>query len=332
MSTKHRRSNLATTAGIILTAALALTACGSDESEDNDDTAGSGEAPDVEISYDISGDTEEVQIDGELELDQPTAWVMNEGDGDPVADGDLVELSTASVDVESQEVRAHDFDAGGSAMPVNDQLASQFPQVHEALTDVPLGSDIAFYMPADSLGEGFPAQLDIMHVDGVVPNQATGEPTDPANLDDRLPEVTLDEDTQAPAIETPEGDPPEELVVDVLKQGDGAEVQENSSVTVQYRGISWSSGEEFDSSWGEDNTGQPITFGLDQVISGWQEGMTGHNVGSQIMISIPPDQAYGEAGTDGIEPNETLVFVVDIVHSADPLAADESEPAEEPTE
>src|SRR5699024_1761891 len=157
---------------------------------------------------------------------------------------------------------------------------------------------------------------------------ATGKPTDPQGLDDRLPEVTLDEETQAPSIDTPEGNPPEELVVDVLKEGNGPEVQEDSSVTVQYRGISWSDGQEFDASWGEDNSGQPITFGLDQVISGWQEGMTGHNVGSQLVISIPPEKAYGEDGTDGIDPNETLVFVVDILHSADPIPAEDSEDTE----
>lgn len=327
MSTKYSHSKLATTAGIILTAALALTACGSDDNEGNQDN-GAVEDPDVEISYDISEETEEVEIDGELELDQPTAWVISEGDGEPVEEGSFVELLTASVDVESQEVRAHDFNAGGSPMPVDEQLASQFPQVHDALTDIPLGSDIAFYMPAGSLGEGFPAQLDIMHVQEIIPNHATGKPTDPQGLDDRLPEVTLDEETQAPSIETPEGNPPEELVVDVLKEGNGPEVQEDSSVTVQYRGISWSDGQEFDASWGEDNSGQPITFGLDQVISGWQEGMTGHNVGSQLVISIPPEKAYGEDGTDGIDPNETLVFVVDILHSADPIPAEDSEETE----
>lgn len=328
MSTIYSRSKLATTAGIVLTAALTLTACGSDDGEANDDNAASAEAPDVEISYDISEDTEEVAIDGELELEEPAAWVISEGDGEPVEDGDLMHVLTANVDVENETIRAQDFNAGGTTTPLSEELASQFPQVHDAFSGVPLGSDVAFYMPADSLQEGYPAQLDIMHVESVVPNHATGEATDPNQLDDRLPEVTLDDETQAPSIDAPEGSPPEELVVDELKEGNGREVQENSNVTVQYRGISWSNGEEFDSSWGSDNTGQPINFGLDQVISGWQEGMAGHNVGSQLILSIPPEQAYGEEGTQGIEPDETLIFVVDILHSSDPITGDDSAQAE----
>lgn len=327
MSTKYSRSKLATTAGILLTAALALTACGSDDGEGTDDAAGPVEDPDVEISYDISEDTEEVEIDGEIELDQPAAWVINEGDGEPVEEGDLMQILTANVDPENQEVRAHDFEAGGTITPLDELLGSQFPQVHDVFSGVPLGSDVAFFMPANTLHEGYPAQLDIMHVEGVVPNHATGEEVDSDQLDDRLPEVSLDEN-QAPSIATPEGNPPEELLVDVLKQGDGREVQADSNVTVQYRGVSWSNGEEFDSSWGGENTGQPISYGLNQVISGWQEGMTGHNVGSQLLMSIPPELAYGEAGTEGIEPNETLVFVVDIVHSADPIAGDNPEQSE----
>lgn len=327
MSTQYSRSKLATTAGIIVTAALALTACGSDDNEDNQDN-GAVENPDVNISYDISDETEEVEIDGELELDQPTAWVINEGDGEPVEENDLIQILTANVDIDSQEVLSHDFDLGGSTLQLNDEFASTNPQAHEAITGAPLGSDVAFYLPADSLGQGTPAYLNIIALEDVVPTHATGDPVDESELDNSLPSVTIDEDTQAPTIETPEGDPSEDLVVDVLKQGDGPEVQAESYVTIHYRGVAWSDGEEFDSSWGENNTGTPAQFELQQLISGWQEGLEGQNVGSQVIMSVPPEKAYGEEGTDGIEPNETLVFVVDILHSADPMPAENPEEAE----
>lgn len=325
MSTKYSHSKLATTAGIILTAALALTACGSDD-EGNQDN-GAVEDPDVEISYDISEETEEVEIDGELELDQPTAWVISEGDGEPVEEDDLIQILTANVDIDSQEVLSHDFDLGGSTLQLNDEFASTNPQAHEAITGAPLGSDIAFYLPADSLGEGTPAYLNIIALEDVVPTHATGDPVDESELNDSLPSVTLDEESQAPSIDAPEGDPSEDLVVDVLKQGDGPEVQAESYVTIHYRGIGWSDGEEFDSSWGEDNTGAPAQFELQQLISGWQEGLEGQKVGSQVIMSIPPDQAYGDS--EGHElADETLVFVVDILHSADPMPAEDSEETE----
>lgn len=314
MSTTHHRAKFASIAGVIVTAAFAFTACGAD---DDAATPEAPEAPDVEISYEITEDTETVEIDGELELEQPTAWVIEEGDGEPIEADTILHILSASVDVENEEVRAHDFDLGGSTLPVSDELAGQFPQVHDIMVGAPLNSDIAFYMPADSLGEGTPAQMDIMHLEDVVPAHATGDEVDDADIDDRLPDVTLDEETQAPVIDTPEGDPPEELVVDTLKQGDGPEVVENAFVTIQYRGIGWSDGEEFDSSWGEDDTGGPVEFELSQLISGWQEGLEGQQVGSQVMMSIPPEQAYGDE--DHELQDETLVFVVDIVHSADPV-------------
>lgn len=326
MSTKYSRSKLATTAGIVLTAALALTACGSDE-EENQGAADQVEEPDVEISYDISEDAEEVEIAGELELNQPAAWVMNEGDGEPVEEGDLMQILTANVDVDSQEVLSHDFDLGGSTLQLNEEFASTNPQAYEAMTGAPIGSDIAFYLPADTLGEGTPAYLNIISLEDVVPTYATGEESDDAQLHEALPTVSLEDDTKAPTIETPEGTPPEDLTVDVLKQGDGPEVQAESYVTIHYRGISWSDGEEFDSSWGEDNTGAPAQFELQQLISGWQEGLEGQKVGSQVLMSVPPEQAYGES--EGHElADETLVFVVDILHSADPMPAEDPEATE----
>ncbi|WP_022870780.1 FKBP-type peptidyl-prolyl cis-trans isomerase [Yaniella halotolerans] len=327
MSTKYSRPKLATTAGILLTAALALPACASDDGEDTEDNAGQVEDPDVEISYEISEDTEEVEIDGELELDQPAAWVINEGDGEPVEEGDLMQILTANIDMNNQEVQSHDFDLGGSTLQLSDEFASTNPQAYEAMTGAPLGSDIAFYLPADTLGEGTPAYLNIIALEDTVPMHATGEEVDAAELDDSLPSVSLDEETQAPSIETPEGTPPEDLVVDVLKQGDGPEVQAESYVTIHYRGVSWSDGEEFDSSWGEENTGAPAQFELQQLISGWQQGLEGQKVGSQVIMSVPPQLAYGEQ-EDHELADETLVFVVDILHSADPMPAENPEATE----
>lgn len=114
-----------------------------------------------------------------------------------------------------------------------------------------------------------------------------------------------------PAIEVPQGDPPAELEVTDLVEGDGDEVAQGASVTAHYLGVSWSTGEEFDSSW---NGGEPATFPLDGVIQGWGEGLPGMRVGGRRLLVIPPDLAYGDASpTPAIGPGETLVFVVDMV-------------------
>ncbi len=116
-----------------------------------------------------------------------------------------------------------------------------------------------------------------------------------------------------PDVEVPGGPPPKQLEVEDITEGDGAEAQEGDSVTVEYVGVSYSTGKEFDSSW---ERAEPFTFTLGggQVIKGWDEGIVGMKVGGRRQLIIPPDLAYGKQGAPpDIGPNETLVFVVDLV-------------------
>ena len=118
---------------------------------------------------------------------------------------------------------------------------------------------------------------------------------------------------EKPEIAKPKGDPPKRLVKKDLKKGKGAAAKSGDTLTVHYVGVSWSTGEEFDASW---NGGEPFTFQLGQgaVIPGWDEGLVGMRAGGQRRLEIPPDMAYGAEGSPpSIGPNETLVFVVDLV-------------------
>lgn len=74
--------------------------------------------------------------------------------------------------------------------------------------------------------------------------------------------------------------------------------------------MAWSSGKVVESSW---DGGAPATFSLSGVIKGWQEGIPGMKVGGRRLLLIPPDLGYGVAGAGPIGPNETLIFVVDVV-------------------
>jgi peptidylprolyl isomerase len=107
-------------------------------------------------------------------------------------------------------------------------------------------------------------------------------------------------------------EPPGELVSHDLVTGDGQEIQAGDTANVQYVGVSWSTGREFDSSW--DRGAQPFRFpvGAGRVIAGWDDGVTGMRAGGRRMLVIPPHLGYGERGAEGvIAPGETLVFVVD---------------------
>ena len=122
----------------------------------------------------------------------------------------------------------------------------------------------------------------------------------------------MDTDTK-PEITVPDGPPPTHLVLDDLVVGDGPEAAAGMMVTVDYAGVSWSTGDEFDASWNRNDT-FAFDLGAGQVIGGWDQGVQGMRVGGRRRITIPPDLGYGAAGAGGvIGPDETLVFVVDLV-------------------
>jgi peptidylprolyl isomerase len=130
---------------------------------------------------------------------------------------------------------------------------------------------------------------------------ATPEPVDPE----------LEDTSKKPEVTVPTGDPPVDLQITDIVEGDGAEAEQGDTVSVQYVGVSYSTGEEFDSSWER----EPFTFqlGSGSVIPGWEQGVVGMKVGGRRQLVIPPDLAYGEQGQPPIAPNETLVFVVDLL-------------------
>ena len=116
-----------------------------------------------------------------------------------------------------------------------------------------------------------------------------------------------------PSVEIPGGDAPSELQVEDLTVGDGPEASAGQHVHVHYVGVSWSTGEQFDASWDRGSTFD-FNLGAGQVISGWDQGVQGMKVGGRRRLTIPPHLAYGSRGAGGvIGPDETLVFVVDLV-------------------
>lgn len=116
-----------------------------------------------------------------------------------------------------------------------------------------------------------------------------------------------------PEVEVPEGEPPEELQVEDIVEGDGAAAAEGDALAVQYVGVTYATGEEFDSSW---ERGESFLFqlGAGMVIEGWDEGLEGMRVGGRRQLVIPSELAYGSSGSPpAIGPDETLVFVIDLV-------------------
>jgi peptidylprolyl isomerase len=116
-----------------------------------------------------------------------------------------------------------------------------------------------------------------------------------------------------PEIDFPGGEPPADLEIKDIWEGDGPAAKAGDTVSVHYVGVAFSTGEEFDASW---NRGTPLRFqlGVGQVIPGWDRGVQGMKVGGRRQLTIPAHLAYGDRGAgNAIKPGETLIFVCDLV-------------------
>jgi peptidylprolyl isomerase len=116
-----------------------------------------------------------------------------------------------------------------------------------------------------------------------------------------------------PKVTVPSGAPPQQLETEDLEEGSGAEAKAGDKVTVQYVGVNYKNGKQFDSSW---SRSEPFgfTLGGGEVIPGWDQGVEGMKVGGRRQLIVPPELGYGESGyPPAIPPNETLVFVIDLL-------------------
>jgi peptidylprolyl isomerase len=127
------------------------------------------------------------------------------------------------------------------------------------------------------------------------------------------PDDALKDTTTKPVIPKPTGSPPRKLVKEDIVKGKGPGAKPGDTVTVNYVGMNFSNGVEFDSSW-DSGAPFPVQLGTGSVIAGWDKGLVGVKKGGRRKLTIPPEMGYGAEGyPPDIPPNETLVFVIDVV-------------------
>jgi peptidylprolyl isomerase len=120
--------------------------------------------------------------------------------------------------------------------------------------------------------------------------------------------------SEKPEVPASDESAPDELVIDDVVEGDGAEAVEGSTADVKYVGAFYESGEEFDSSWSvspEETIAVPLGGG--RVIPGFEQGIEGMKEGGRRTVTIPSDLGYGAEGQGPIPGGATLVFVLDLV-------------------
>jgi len=242
----------------------------------------------------------------------PTFRLLQDGDGPALEVGQRVAANAVTWRGDTGEQLYSTWETGSTES--FSFGAPEYGILSDGLVGAHVGARLLIANPSSFAGEPITVVSVFDIVDSfTVPTRAEGVQLEtPETLAAAgLPVVTL-ADNGAPSIEIPEGyEPPTELVAKTLIEGDGPVVQPNSFLTVHYTG--WLlNGTVFDSSW---NRNASADFPLQSVIPGWREGLAGQHVGSQVLLVIPPDLAYGSDDLEAIPANSTLVFVVDILNA-----------------
>ncbi|WP_298806482.1 FKBP-type peptidyl-prolyl cis-trans isomerase [uncultured Pseudokineococcus sp.] len=311
---RHPRTLTARAALAVALPALLVAGCGDDAAPAPDDDALSR----VEVVGDDAAP--ELEVDTPVTIASTTTEVVDEGDGRVVEEGDLVALDVLAVDGGGGDVLQTTFGTEqrlvlqadptttvqGLVSGVVDQTVGSRVLVGVSPSD--FGAD-APGAPTPTAGNGSVLLLvDILDASPVLDGPEGAEQPAPEGL----PAVTEGEDGEL-SVATPEGDPPADLRVETLVEGEGDPVEAGDTVVVDYTGVLWSDGSVFDSSRGADRPPFSFTLGQGAVIPAWDEGLAGVPVGSRVMVVAPPDQAYGDQETGSIPPGSTLVFVVDVL-------------------
>lgn len=244
--------------------------------------------------------------------------VVKKGDGRIADAGAVVTFSYVAFNGSTgDQVDAVGYEGAEFTQATVDEVALM-PGLAKALLCASTGARIAAVIPpVDAFAEAGNEQFGIGPSDSIVfvidvvavaGDRADGEPLPPV---EGMPEVELRE-TGEPMIDIPDAAPPAELTVALLKEGDGAIVGQGETVTIEYTGVIWESGEPFDSSWLRDDLVQLPTT---EFVEGFGAALVGQSVGSQVEVVIPPDRGYGVEGNPagGILGTDTLVFVIDIL-------------------
>lgn len=310
---------------LLLAPILVLAACGDDAepaAEDAEeravDPADESALEEVEVEPGGEGEAPTLTFEQPFSVSTTVRRVLEAGSGEAAADGSTVVFDFVFVNGRDGSEVSSSY---GIEPPTVTVDANLLAGVRIALMGAQAGEQaLAAIAPSDGFaGQGDDEETGVREDDTLLlfidvlevrtPLQrAEGEPVAPV---EGLPTVELADDGQ-PTITVPTGEPPAELVVQPLIEGTGPVVEAGQQLTVHYTGVLWDGGEQFDSSW---DRGSPATFpiGTGGVIDGWDEGLVGRTIGSQVLLVIPPDKAYGDTGQGTIPGGATLVFVVDIL-------------------
>ena len=256
----------------------------------------------VEVSGD-PGTPSTATFTAPLEVDQPQVTVLDEGSGDPVTDGDFISYAFSVYDASTGDKLGEQGYTPGSALPEQTSPNSPLGQI---LGCGKPGERVVAVAPGNQTNPGVVYIFDLLNK---VPTAAWGTPQAPV---EGMPTVKLDDDGTPNITIDITAVPPAETEVETLKKGDGYTVQSGDQVLIQFRGARWSTGKLFDG--GDSWTGSPYVGATTGFVQGFQKGLVGQTVGSQVLVVMTPEDGYGAGEINDKDlKGETLVFVIDIL-------------------
>ncbi len=302
-------------AGLVLPALLVLTAaCGGGGAADApQDRLGTIDDVTVTVTGFVEA-TPKIEFSAPLKFAETEAEVLDKGpgNGDAVNDNSMVTLDYLGVNASDGATIDSSYDTG---KPATFQPADTIEGFATGLQGARAGDRVVIavaskdgYDPTGKPEVGVrPGDSLIFVVDVIKVVNPTPIPRA------QLPSVKQDKDGDPVKFlakpDTPKSVPLLETYV--VRAGDGPKVEADDTLTVEYLGQVWPDGAVFDESYSKK---KPVSFPLTDVIEGWSQGLLGQQVGSQVILTIPSDLAYGEAGQGSvIPPNADLIFLIDIV-------------------
>ena len=312
---------------ILLPGLLLLTACGGSTAAPEPTSQSAGETAKFDsLKLTDNGDKKAPGVDfaKPFAVSEPTIKVVAEGSGDKVKANQIAKISILALNGTDGSQLEDTFPEEPQSLELNDELKTSSAVIYNAFVGAKVGSSIALAVPGQQSAAPSPSPSDA----------ASPSPSPAADPTQLLIIKVISAADVAPALEKPEGETvtppaglptvtekdgkpeisvegvaaPTSLVAQDLIKGNGATVKETDTLTVNYVGVNLVGGTKFDSSF---DRGEPASFALNQVIKGWTQGLAGKTVGSRVLLVIPKDLAYGDAGQG--EAKGDLVFVVDIL-------------------
>ena len=256
------------------------------------------------------GSKPDISFKTPFKVENQAHQVIQEGNGEVIRDGDRVCTRSLTLDAKTGKVISSTWNKSGPDCSLEISKKS-IPAYYDTFKGLKVNSTVAVGIDESGSGSSKATESYIMALTFVSrsKNLTRAQGQKVTDLPSDLPKISLD-DKGKPSLDLNEYQPKGGLVVQPLIKGKGAKVGQHQSVSANYTGWLASDGKQFDSSW---DRGQASDFSLDQVVKGWQQGLAGQTVGSQVLLVVPPDLGYGSQQQQKIPANSTLIFVVDIL-------------------